>query len=77
MDRVDGNLAVARAIGDFKYKDNKGLALKDQAVSPEPDVKVVKRAPTDEFIVNACDGIWDCITSQSCGDKLSLKLKAD
>lgn len=29
MDRVDGNLAVARAIGDFNYKDKPSLALKD------------------------------------------------
>jgi serine/threonine protein phosphatase PrpC len=27
--RVDGNLALSRAIGDFQYKDNKDLAPKD------------------------------------------------
>ena len=61
--RVDGNLALSRAIGDFQYKDMPNLAAKDQAVTAKPDIKVVKRSKDDDFIVNACDGIWDCMSN--------------
>lgn len=61
--RVDGNLALSRAFGDFQYKDMSTLAAKDQAVTAKPEIRVVKRTKEDMFIVNACDGIWDCLTN--------------
>jgi protein phosphatase 2C family protein 2/3 len=41
--RVDGNLALSRAFGDFQYKDHATLAPRDQAVSCYPDVTVTNR----------------------------------
>jgi serine/threonine protein phosphatase PrpC len=43
--RVDGNLALSRAFGDFQYKDQPNLGPKDQAVSCFPDVSVRPREP--------------------------------
>jgi hypothetical protein len=37
-DRVNGTLAVSRALGDFQLKRNDALAPEAQMVSPEPDV---------------------------------------
>ena len=37
-DRVDGNLALSRALGDTGYKDNTGLKADDQAVTCKPDI---------------------------------------
>ena len=37
----------------------------------------MKRSKDDEFIVNACDGIWDCLSNQECGDLMVKKLKSD
>ena len=37
-DRVDGNLALSRAIGDFQYKDSMTLKPEEQAVTSFPDV---------------------------------------
>ena len=31
-----------------------------------PEIKVEKVSNKNEFIVIACDGIWDCLTSQEC-----------
>ena len=42
-----------------------------------PDLRVVKRTPDDEFIVNACDGIWDCLSNQECADLIAKKIKAN
>jgi protein phosphatase 2C family protein 2/3 len=61
--RVNGNLALSRSIGDFEYKSNPILKPKDHIVSAYPDVSIEKLAPECEFIVVACDGIWDCMTS--------------
>lgn len=69
MRRVNGDLAVSRALGDFVYKrakaaDGRPLAPELQQVSPEPEVKVVERSPLDQFLVLACDGIWDVMSNE-------------
>ena len=67
MKRVNGDLAVSRALGDFVYKLSKDLPPEKQQVSCEPDVHVhVRRADADQFVVLACDGIWDVMTNQEC-----------
>jgi serine/threonine protein phosphatase PrpC len=40
--RVNGMLALSRALGDFEYKNNPSFKPKDQAVTAHPDVKVVQ-----------------------------------
>ncbi|ODQ48292.1 hypothetical protein PICMEDRAFT_125892 [Pichia membranifaciens NRRL Y-2026] len=69
MGRVNGNLALSRGIGDFEFKDSKILPPEEQAVTALPDVLEHKlNTLSDEFIVLACDGIWDCLTSQQVVD---------
>lgn len=54
--RINGNLAVARAVGDRDLRP---------FVSGEPEVKAFKRDENrDEFIVIASDGLWDVFTSE-------------
>jgi serine/threonine protein phosphatase PrpC len=54
--RINGNLAVARAIGD---------GSEVPFVSDEAEMGAVRLNPTtDEFIVLASDGLWDVMTSQ-------------
>jgi len=62
--RVNGNLALSRAFGDFEFKQNMTLPPEEQAVTANPDVTEHQLTEEDEFIVIACDGIWDCMTSQ-------------
>ena len=59
--RIDGNLNVSRGLGDHDFKDAQGLPLEAQAVSPMPDVRIVARAPTDQFLLLACDGLWETL----------------
>ncbi|BFZ54347.1 Protein phosphatase 2C 2 [Savitreella phatthalungensis] len=63
--RVNGNLALSRAIGDFEFKKNKDLPAEEQIVTASPDVTVHDITEDDEFLVVACDGIWDCKSSQA------------
>ncbi|RHZ09776.1 hypothetical protein DYB26_000894, partial [Aphanomyces astaci] len=62
--RVNGDLAVSRALGDFYFKERPDLAPEAQQVSPEPDIKIEARSPSNEFLLLACDGVWDVLTNE-------------
>ncbi|KAF9572605.1 Protein phosphatase 2C 2 [Mortierella alpina] len=62
--RVNGSLALSRALGDFEFKMNATLGPDDQIVTANPVIVEHKLTEDDEFLVLACDGIWDCMTSQ-------------
>ncbi|XP_028324696.1 protein phosphatase 1B isoform X3 [Gouania willdenowi] len=65
IQRVNGSLAVSRALGDFDYKCVDGKGPTEQLVSPEPEVFVMGRAPEqDQFVILACDGIWDVMSNE-------------
>lgn len=64
MSRVNGNLALSRALGDFSFKTQSRLPPEEQVVTAYPDVIAHPLSELDEFVVLACDGIWDCMTSQ-------------
>merc|ERR1712232_1541612 len=40
--RVDGMLALSRALGDFEYKKNPGAGPKDQKVTAFPEIKSIQ-----------------------------------
>jgi len=63
--RVNGNLALSRALGDFEFKKTAELSPEQQIVTSFPDVTVHDISSDDEFLVVACDGIWDCQSSQA------------
>ncbi|KAJ5691455.1 Protein phosphatase 2C [Penicillium malachiteum] len=63
--RVNGNLALSRAIGDFEFKKSAELSPEQQIVTAYPDVTMHELTEDDEFLVIACDGIWDCQSSQA------------
>lgn len=64
IQRINGSLAVSRALGDFSYKGAENRTASQQMVSPEPEVCVVERSPADEFLVLACDGVWDTVSNE-------------
>ncbi|KAG0051127.1 Protein phosphatase 2C 2 [Gryganskiella cystojenkinii] len=62
--RVNGSLALSRALGDFEFKVNATLGPEDQIVTANPIVAERQLTEEDEFLILACDGIWDCMSSQ-------------
>ncbi len=77
--RVNGGLNLSRAIGDHAYKTNKSLPLTEQMISPEPDIRTLDMDPArDSFMILACDGIWNSLSSQEVVDFVAPRLdKAD
>jgi len=75
FNRVNGQLAVSRAIGDFSFKRNTAKALEDQMVSANPDTKLENLNGEDEFLIMACDGIWDVMSNEDAVKFVRKKLK--
>lgn len=61
---MNGALALSRALGDFEYKNNSAKKPHDQAVTAFPDVSITKMTADIEFIIVACDGLWDVLSSE-------------
>ena len=59
--RVNGVLSVARAIGDRKLKE---------WVIGDPDVASFDLDGTEEYLIVACDGLWDVMDE----DKVSFPI---
>lgn len=72
--RINGTLAVSRALGDFEFKKDNLRGPCEQLVSPEPEVTVIERGPKDEFLVLACDGIWDVMNNDDLCQFIRHKL---
>ncbi|GAA5800228.1 phosphatase 2C-like domain-containing protein [Helicostylum pulchrum] len=72
--RVNGSLALSRALGDFNFKANPSLTPDKQAVTAEPDIIEHLLTDHDEFVVLACDGIWDCLSNQQVVDFIRYQL---
>lgn len=64
LQRINGSLAVSRALGDFDFKEVTWRPQTEQLVSPEPEVYELERTPGDEFLILACDGVWDAISNE-------------
>eukprot|EP01035_Chromulina_nebulosa_P017718 gene17718-23310_t len=59
----DERLRMSRSFGDFLFKSNDELSWDKQAVIAIPDIIIRERTNNDEFIVLACDGIWDVMSN--------------
>jgi serine/threonine protein phosphatase PrpC len=74
--RVNGNLNLSRSIGDLVYKNDPSLSPERQVITANPDTfSRVLDPGHDEFIVIACDGIWEVMDSQSVCDFIKPKLR--
>ncbi|CAN7056332.1 unnamed protein product [Brassica rapa subsp. trilocularis] len=60
---LNGELSVTRALGDWDMKRTPRGSSKSPLIS-EPEIKQTTLTEDDEFLVMACDGIWDVLTSQ-------------
>ncbi|XP_013642147.2 probable protein phosphatase 2C 27 isoform X1 [Brassica napus] len=58
---LNGQLSVARAIGDWHMKGPRGSAC---PLTPEPELQETDLSEDDEFLIMGCDGLWDVMSSQ-------------
>eukprot|EP01103_Thecamoeba_quadrilineata_P000073 TRINITY_DN10055_c0_g1_i1.p1 TRINITY_DN10055_c0_g1~~TRINITY_DN10055_c0_g1_i1.p1 ORF type:complete len:937 (+),score=204.98 TRINITY_DN10055_c0_g1_i1:130-2940(+) len=65
--RVNGLLSVSRALGDFH--------LKPFGISSVPSLCSRFITPDDEFIIMACDGLWDVISEETAVEIVKTERK--
>ena len=75
--RVKGNLNLSRSLGDMEYKQNTKLGPEDQMITANPDIVCENLTPDVDFIILACDGVWDCLTNQEICDIVSERFKKE
>lgn len=76
ISRVNSELGVSRALGDLNYKGRRkhfaapraaggGAAVQFSAdlVLPTPDVAEIPLEAGDEFMILACDGVWEVMSA--------------
>jgi len=68
------SIGPSRAFGDFGFKANQELPPEQQAVIAVPDLTIHPRSEEDAFLILACDGIWDVMTSDEVGDFVARKI---
>ncbi|XP_076265409.1 uncharacterized protein LOC143199457 isoform X2 [Rhynchophorus ferrugineus] len=59
--RVNGQLAVSRAIGDGYYKPH---------VTAIPDVREIPLDGGEDFLILACDGLWDVVSEDRAAQEV-------
>lgn len=64
-DRVNGMLAMTRAFGDHIMKMP---VLPNDVVSNVPDITSTDLSNVDNFVIVACDGVWDVMNDQQAID---------
>jgi protein phosphatase 1G len=74
--RVNGSLNLSRALGDMEYKTAAALPPAEQAVTALPEMRREALRAGDEFLILACDGIWDVWSHQDAVDFARARLAA-
>jgi serine/threonine protein phosphatase PrpC len=73
-------LSMSRALGDYRLKCNPDKQKCEQILIAKPDIYVYERSiEKDEYLVLACDGIWDVIENEELKHYIdySLSIKND
>jgi len=76
MNRVDGDLSLSRAFGDFYYKNNQTKPKDEQKVISVPEFRVLETTDVGHFIFLACDGVYDVMSNQEIVNFICTQLAA-
>eukprot|EP00413_Alexandrium_margalefii_P030533 CAMPEP_0204570210 /NCGR_PEP_ID=MMETSP0661-20131031/38185_1 /ASSEMBLY_ACC=CAM_ASM_000606 /TAXON_ID=109239 /ORGANISM="Alexandrium margalefi, Strain AMGDE01CS-322" /LENGTH=287 /DNA_ID=CAMNT_0051578381 /DNA_START=57 /DNA_END=914 /DNA_ORIENTATION=- len=74
--RVDGNLNLSRALGDFAYKKDASRKPTEQKISGEAEVRCKPLTELDRYLLLGCDGIFEKVTSQELVDFILPRLRS-
>ncbi|KAL3498311.1 hypothetical protein ACH5RR_041043 [Cinchona calisaya] len=70
---LNGQLNVARALGDWHMEGMKGSD--GGPLTAEPELMTIRLTEEDEFLIIGCDGIWDVFMSQNAVDFARRRLQ--
>eukprot|EP01100_Stratorugosa_tubuloviscum_P012760 TRINITY_DN615_c0_g4_i2.p1 TRINITY_DN615_c0_g4~~TRINITY_DN615_c0_g4_i2.p1 ORF type:complete len:383 (-),score=207.93 TRINITY_DN615_c0_g4_i2:4-1119(-) len=73
FNRIDGIIAVSRAIGDQSFKAETGDPRRF-ALTAFPDIYIRNLTKANQFMIIACDGLWDVLQDQQVIDFVKEEL---
>jgi len=73
--RICDDLNLSRSIGDLRFKVDTTIGPEAQIITALPDIKEYALKQEDQFIVVACDGVWDVMSNQEVVDFVLRELK--
>lgn len=68
IDRVMGQLAITRAIGDTDLKPY---------ITSEPEIVSFELDGDEDFLIMGSDGLWDGVTEDAAASEVYNRLKED
>mmetsp|Transcript_24007 Transcript_24007/g.52249 ORF Transcript_24007/g.52249 Transcript_24007/m.52249 type:complete len:431 (+) Transcript_24007:26-1318(+) len=71
--RVDGALAVSRSLGDFRFKST-DILPEQCKVTAVPEVMTITNCKAGDWLMLACDGIFDVMESSDVNDFVQERL---
>ncbi|CAM9323464.1 unnamed protein product, partial [Phaeothamnion confervicola] len=77
--RLNGVLGVTRSFGDLQFKlapAEGRAAWVAQQLTARPEITSVAVTSADAFLLLACDGVWDVMTSQQAVNYVQRRLLA-
>jgi serine/threonine protein phosphatase PrpC len=70
--RVQGKLTVTRSFGDMKFKNADQLC--DGVVTSQPDIVEIDITTHIQYVLLACDGLWEKVSSATAVRYVNKKL---
>ncbi len=61
----------------MEYKQNKKFGPEEQMITAYPEITSDVISKECDFIVLACDGVWDCLTNQEICDIIKDRLRKE
>lgn len=74
--RVQGDLNLSRALGDFRHKQQQNVPPERQIVTASPEVRECTLGPEKQVLVLGCDGIWERNSNKKLMERLHSRLSA-
>mmetsp|Transcript_16714 Transcript_16714/g.32266 ORF Transcript_16714/g.32266 Transcript_16714/m.32266 type:complete len:446 (-) Transcript_16714:4-1341(-) len=74
--RVDGALAVSRALGDFHFK-SVNMDPAACKVTALPEVQVVEKCTDGDWLLLACDGVFDVMENEEVQEFISSRIQQE
>lgn len=60
----------------MSFKTNPDINIYEQAVTAYPQITNMKITKDCDFVIMACDGVWDCVDAQKVCEHVSIRLKS-
>ncbi|RHY29562.1 hypothetical protein DYB32_005051 [Aphanomyces invadans] len=75
IENAGGMVRNNRVNGDLASDKHSRGSMPMLQVSPEPDIKIEARSAANEFLLLACDGVWDVLSNEEACDFVRSVMK--